>query len=123
MTVEKAMLLPELQYDYLQTTPQTASSPGSDDSWGSRNAMQPDRNYVKDFFQTGLTFINSLGFQTGNERSSNYLSYSNTDNKGILPTSTFKQHTLGFCRAANCSMTNWCLTVPSWAASKRHTTA
>lgn len=96
MTIEKASILPELQYDYLQTTPQTAASPGSDDSWGAKGTTQPAKDYVKDFFQTGLTFINSLGLQTGNDRSSNYLSWSNTDNKGILPTSRYKQHTLSF---------------------------
>ncbi|MFD2886843.1 SusC/RagA family TonB-linked outer membrane protein [Chitinophaga cymbidii] len=96
VTVEKAKILPKLQYDYLQTTPPTESSPGSDESWGAKGATQPDKDYVKDFFQTGLTFINSLGLQTGNEHSSNYLSYSNTDNKGILPTSRYKQHTLSF---------------------------
>lgn len=96
MTVDRVNILPELQYKYSQTTPATAVSPGSDDSWGASGATQPDKDYVKDFFQTGLTFINSLSLQTGNERSSNYLSYSNTDNKGVLPTSTYKQHTLNF---------------------------
>lgn len=96
MTVDRVNVLPELQHDYQQTTTPTASAPGSDDSWGAKGATQPDKDYVKDFFQTGLTFINSLSFQTGNERSSNYLSYSNTDNKGVLPTSSYKQHTLSF---------------------------
>lgn len=96
MTVDQVNVLPSLQHKYNQTTAPTATSPGSDDSWGASGATQPGKDYVKDFFQTGLTFINSLSLQTGNERSSNYLSYSNTDNKGVLPTSTYNQHTLNF---------------------------
>lgn len=96
VTMDKAYVLPDLQYDYKQTTAPTAAAPGSEDSWGAKGAANPSGDYVKDFFQTGITFINSLSITTGNERNSNYISYSNTDNKGILPTSTFKQHTLTF---------------------------
>lgn len=96
VTFDKASVLPKLQFDYKQSTAPDATSPGSEDSWGAKGAAQPSRNYAKDFFQTGLTFINSIAFSSGNEKSSNYLSYSNTDNRGIVPTSTFKQHTLSF---------------------------
>lgn len=96
VTIDKASVLPKLQYDYKQTTAPDATSPGTEDSWGAKGATNTSGDYVKDFFQTGITFINSLSLTTGNERSSNYISYSNTDNKGILPTSTFKQHTLTF---------------------------
>lgn len=96
VTMDKAYVLPKLQYEYGQSTTPTATAPGSEDSWGAKGAANPAGDYVKDFFQTGVTFINSIGVTTGNERSTNYISYSNTDNKGILPTSTFKQHTLTF---------------------------
>ncbi len=96
ITFDKPFVYPQLQYNYNQSTPQTAGNPGSEDSWGSKGATLPNSNYVKDFFQTGITFINSISLSSGNEKSSNYLSYSNTDNKGILPTSTFRQNTLSF---------------------------
>jgi TonB-linked SusC/RagA family outer membrane protein len=96
ITMDKASVLPKLQTNYSQSTPQTATSPGSEDSWGAKGATKPGKDYVKDFFQTGVTFINSISLSSGNDRSSNYLSYSNTDNKGILPTSTFKQNTISF---------------------------
>jgi TonB-linked SusC/RagA family outer membrane protein len=96
VTMDKAYVLPKLQYEYGQSTAPTAAAPGSEDSWGAKGAANPAGDYVEDFFQTGITFINSLSVTTGNERNSNYISYSNTDNKGILPTSTFKQHTLTF---------------------------
>lgn len=96
VTFDKVSVLPKFQYNYAQSTPASNTSPGSEDSWGAKGATQPGKDYVKDFFQTGVTFINSISLSSGNERSSNYLSYSNTDNKGILPTSTFKQNTLSF---------------------------
>lgn len=96
ITFDRAYGLPAQQFDYMQSTPPDATNPGSDDSWGPKGATQPAHDYVKDFFQTGITLINSISLSTGTEKSANYLSYSNTDNKGILPTSTFKQNTLSF---------------------------
>ncbi|HEX7846785.1 MAG TPA: carboxypeptidase-like regulatory domain-containing protein, partial [Chitinophagaceae bacterium] len=96
ISFDRATLLPSLQFDYAQSTPQTSTNPGSEDSWGAKGATLPDKNYVKDFFQTGITFINSVNFSSGNSVSSNYFSYSNTDNKGIIPDSRLTQHTLNF---------------------------
>ena len=96
VTFDNAFDLPKLQYTYGQTGAPTATAPGTEDSWGAKGATQPGSSYVKDFFQTGMTLINSISLSSGNERSTNYLSYSNTDNSGILPNSTLKQNTLGF---------------------------
>lgn len=96
MTFDKVFVLPKLQVDYNQTGAPTASAPGTEDSWGTKGASKPGKDYTNDFFQTGVTFINSISLSSGTEKSSNYLSYSNTDNKGILPTSTFKQNTISF---------------------------
>ncbi|HEX7846442.1 MAG TPA: SusC/RagA family TonB-linked outer membrane protein [Chitinophagaceae bacterium] len=96
VTIDKVSVLPKLQYDYNQTGAPTAAAPGTEDSWGAKGATQPGKDYVKDFFQTGVTFINSISLSSGTDKSSNYLSYSNTDNKGILPTSSFNQNTISF---------------------------
>jgi TonB-linked SusC/RagA family outer membrane protein len=96
VTVEQPMIFPEAQYDYRQSAVADGSSPGSEDSWGSKGATVPARDYVKDFFQTGMTFINSISISGGTPKSSQYVSYSNTSNKGILPSASFKQHTLSF---------------------------
>lgn len=87
VTMEKPMYRPELQFGYNQT--------GADNiySWGPAGS-NPD--HVKSFFETGTTFINTLAFTAGNDKAQTYFSYSNTDNKGILPTSEFKQHTFNF---------------------------
>jgi len=86
-TVDRPMYYPKLQYDYMQT--------GADNiySWGAKGSS-PD--HVKPFFQTGTTWINTLAFTAGNDRAQTYFSYSNTSNRGIMPTSEFGQHTFNF---------------------------
>lgn len=96
LSMEQPMIFPKTQFSYRQSTVADNVSPGSEDSWGEKNANAPDPNYIKDFFQTGITFINSISITGGTHRSSQYLSYSNTSNKGILPSNTFDQHTLSF---------------------------
>ncbi|NML38771.1 TonB-dependent receptor plug domain-containing protein [Chitinophaga sp. G-6-1-13] len=84
MTFDQAYKFPKEQFSYSQTTPATATTPGSEDSWGSKGVATPTSNYMRHFFQTGMTWINSAGMTWGNDKTSNYLSYSNTDNKGIV---------------------------------------
>lgn len=96
VTMEQPMVFPETQFNYGQTALGNATNPGSEDSWGAGGATLPRRSYIKDFFQTGLTFINGVNITGGTNRSSQYFSYSNTSNRGFLPTSNFKQHTLSF---------------------------
>lgn len=96
-TFDQAFYLPKLQYRYGQT-PSTDGKPStSEDSWGPKGTF---KDHVKGFFNTGTTFINSVGLSGGNEKSQNYFSYANTSNKGILPTNTFKQHTMSFRNSA-----------------------
>ncbi|MFZ6009182.1 MAG: SusC/RagA family TonB-linked outer membrane protein [Bacteroidota bacterium] len=90
-TVEKPMYYPDLQYEFGQT------SPGNIYSWGAAT-NSPD--HVKPFFQTGTTWINTISLTAGNEKAQTYFSYSNTDNKGILPTNTLDQHNFNFRESA-----------------------
>jgi TonB-linked SusC/RagA family outer membrane protein len=96
VTIDQPMIFPKTQFGYKQSTPASATSPGSEDSWGDKGASYPNSDYIKNFFQTGLTFINGINITGGTAKSSQYLSYSNTSNKGILPTNRFNQHTLSF---------------------------
>lgn len=89
-TLDQAFYVPEMQYRYGQT----ASTNGdAEDSWGPKGTFD---DHVSDFFQTGHTLINSIALSGGNEKVQNYFSYSNTTNKGILPTNKFNQHTITF---------------------------
>jgi TonB-linked SusC/RagA family outer membrane protein len=90
-TTEKVMLQPELQFKYGQT------AAGTKDSWGPAvNAP----NHVEDFWKTGSTWTNSISFSGGTDRAQTYVSYSNTTNKGVVPTSEFNRHTLNFRETA-----------------------
>lgn len=90
-TVETPSVLPELQYRYGQTEAPGAL-PGSTNSWGAKINEAPD--HVKDFFDNGRTWTNSIAFSGGTDAAQTYLSYSNTNSKGIMPTSEFDRHTL-----------------------------
>nr|WP_084407190.1 SusC/RagA family TonB-linked outer membrane protein [Pedobacter panaciterrae] len=93
VTFDKASVLPKLQYSYLQTEAPTAATAGSRESWGAKGSSADP---VTDFFKTGATWVNSVTFTSGNERSNNFFSYANTTNKGIVPTSKFDQNNLSF---------------------------
>jgi TonB-linked SusC/RagA family outer membrane protein len=71
-------------------------------SWGPlmdtltvNGAPVQKRNQVKDFFQTGVSSNSTISFAGSNTPGSNYFaSYSYFDQKGIVPTTYLKRHTL-----------------------------
>lgn len=81
-TFETPALAPDLQFSY-------GSRPNENFSWGSK-ANSTD--HVADFFQTGATYINSIGLTGGNQTAQTYFSYANTNSKGIIPTSELNRH-------------------------------
>lgn len=93
VTLDNVFGTPELQNSYLQTSAPTATDAGSKESWGAKGTS---KNHIDDFFNQGSTWINSLNFSSGNEKSTNFFSYSNTTNKGIIPTSKFDQNNLNY---------------------------
>ncbi|MCK5775176.1 MAG: SusC/RagA family TonB-linked outer membrane protein [Bacteroidales bacterium] len=92
-TFDEVVGIPEMQYDYGQTTD------GAVDSWGAKGVNAPD--HVSDFFQNGATFINSISFSAGTEKAQTYISYANTHSKGVMPTSKFDRHNLDIKESAN----------------------
>ncbi len=84
-TVENPLKMPELQYRYGQ------DAAGGEFSWGPKLSPEaPD--HVKDFYNTGSTWMNSLSFSGGNKKAQTYVSYANTTSKGIVPENTFDRH-------------------------------
>jgi TonB-linked SusC/RagA family outer membrane protein len=53
---------------------------------------------VREFFDTGKSFNNSISFSNGNQQTSYYFSYSNILHDGIFPTNadSYNRHTLSF---------------------------
>lgn len=95
ITFDDVYNLPKLQNSYLQSTPYNAATgaTGTYDSWGGKGAS---KDYVKKFFDTGITRINSLSFQAGNEKTTNFFSLGSTNNTGVIPTSTFDQYNINY---------------------------
>jgi len=93
-TLENPITIPDMQYGYGQT------ADGALDSWGDKlGSDAPD--HVKDFYQTGTTWINSLSFSGGNQKAQTYVSYANTSSKGIVPENKFNRHNLDLKETAN----------------------
>lgn len=84
-TMENAVDLPELQTTYGQT------DPNFNDSWGERITNGSD-SHLKDFFQRGKTYINSISFSNGSDMGKLYMSYANTKSNGILPENDLNQN-------------------------------
>lgn len=51
-------------------------------------------NNIRDFFETGVTFSNNVALSAGNERSNIRFSWTNLDQKGIVPNTDLKRNTL-----------------------------
>ncbi len=76
---------------------------GKDRVWGrvvdNQQRVKPFvglKNNVKEFFDIGKTFTNSVSLQGGNKSSNYYISYANVDADGIMPTDadSYKRNTL-----------------------------
>jgi hypothetical protein len=103
LTLDSRMYNTPLQFKYGQTSPYTytpatsttaaGSAPGSLDNWGG---IVNAPNWVNQFFQTGTTNFNSVAISGGTDRSQTYLSYSFSDNTGVIPTVSLNRHNLSF---------------------------
>ncbi len=88
--VETAAYLPKFQNSYI-------AKPGADETWGAKGETD---NYVKDFFQTGLTQITSLGYAIGAANSSTSFSYANTAASGVIPGNSLSKNNFGVRQSA-----------------------
>lgn len=86
---EKVSQLPEFQYSY-------GAVGGADRSWSTTKSDTYQKNYVKDFFQTGLNTVNSISITSGGPKTQLYFSYANTAAKGTMPTNTYSKNNFTF---------------------------
>ena len=82
---EQVTGVPDLQFDY--------GTVGGDLNW-SKTKGSYQKDYVKDFFQTGLIANNSVNVSGGNNQTTAYFSYSNITSKGTMPTNTYDKNTI-----------------------------
>jgi TonB-linked SusC/RagA family outer membrane protein len=94
---DKVSGLPDFQYRY--------GTVGGDYSWTptGQTVVKSDsyqKNYIKDFFQTGSTYTNSIAIHGGTDKSTVYFSYANTSARGIVPTNTYNKNNFSFNQSA-----------------------
>ncbi len=90
---EQVSGLPKFQYrygtavDYYSWTPPGKAVVKSDDY---------QKEYIKDFFQTGVIASNSVSIAGGNTQNKVYFSYANVSSKGAMPTSSYHKNNFSF---------------------------
>ncbi|WPP49263.1 SusC/RagA family TonB-linked outer membrane protein [Catalinimonas niigatensis] len=67
-----------------------------DPDFGQMTPFLPHPDNIRDFYETGKTFTNSVALSGGNETTLFRLSYTNTDQTGTLPNSSLVRNNLGF---------------------------
>ncbi|QIP14137.1 SusC/RagA family TonB-linked outer membrane protein [Spirosoma aureum] len=111
-TMENAAVFPDWQYEYGQgdgaakPTTQAQGIAWGRRSWGAKidgsdfvaadgltHPYSAQKNNIKNFYQTGKTFTNTLAFTGGNEKVNYRFSVADLDAKGILPTNTYNRKT------------------------------
>ncbi|WP_338876578.1 SusC/RagA family TonB-linked outer membrane protein [Spirosoma sp. SC4-14] len=111
-TMENAAVFPDWQYEYGQgdgaakPTTQAQGIAWGRRSWGAKidgsdfvaadgktHPYVAQKNNIKNFYQTGKTFTNTLAFTGGNEKVNYRFSLADLDAKGILPTNTYNRKT------------------------------
>ncbi len=107
VTFEKALTKPKIQNVYGAAL-NLAAGTLTPESWGKKvTDMTPEelaytgaklRNYAKDdivdFFETGVTWNNSVSMSGGTEKVRTYFSYANAHSDGMVPNNTYNRNTL-----------------------------
>jgi TonB-linked SusC/RagA family outer membrane protein len=108
---EKPFALPQFQNTYGQgnTGLIATDSSQSGASWGAAmqgqsyidylyhpNTYKPQKDNVKDFFNTGLSLNNSIGVSAGGDKTQSYFSYTNNYAKGIIKNNDLNRHTFNY---------------------------
>lgn len=91
--LEKVSGLPDFQYRY--------GTVGGDYSWTPTGTAEVksdnyQKDYIEDFFQTGITATNGVAISGGNNKTTAYFSYGNISAKGLLPTNTYHKNNFSF---------------------------
>lgn len=81
---EQATSLPKLQNSYLGV------ANNSSESWGSAGSS---KEYVKDFYSTGVTQTTSANFSGRTQLGASMISFANTSAKGIMPGNSLNKNT------------------------------
>ncbi|SJN48032.1 SusC, outer membrane protein involved in starch binding [Sphingobacterium sp. JB170] len=97
--IETPATLPKFQNNYGQGM-DGQTDVNSVNSWGE-TMDQKASDQTKSFFNTGTNFTNSLSLSKGNEQMQTYLSYANTEAKGLLPENELSRHNINIKQNAS----------------------
>lgn len=91
--LEQVSVLPKFQFRY--------GSVGGDYSWtptGTPDVKSDNyqKDYIKDFFRTGVTATNAVSIRGGNNKTTAYFSYANISAKGVMPTNSYHKNNFAF---------------------------
>lgn len=70
--------------------------PNETDDYGHTIALEPQKDNVRDFFDTGTTIYNNIAFDYGDQKSSYRLAVSNNTQNGVMPNSELSKTTVTF---------------------------
>lgn len=87
-TLENHIGLPENQTTYGQRVPGVTN-----ESWGDAITNGSD-SHIRDFFNTGKNYLNSLSISTGNDMGQLYISYANTRANGTVIENDLTKHNI-----------------------------
>jgi len=110
LRLDELMIIPNYQQDYVMGSQSKYDSTSVGFDWGPRNVGQqfsytpitgtpgplprvPD-NGVRDFFDTGSTFINNFAISDGNDRMDYRLSLTSMNQQGVVPGSDLERYTV-----------------------------
>ena len=65
-------------------------------NYGKKSAWSPHPDNIRDFYETGVTTNNSFSLDGGNENTLFRLSYTNYNQKGIVPNSSLNRNVISF---------------------------
>lgn len=103
LTIDNVVSLPELQTQYQSLSvgePIAENGRVADPkSWGERASGLS--NTVDDFFETGVTSIQSITLSAGNKKAQTYFSFANTNANGVMPGNRFNRNVLNLRETAN----------------------
>ncbi|WP_298513083.1 SusC/RagA family TonB-linked outer membrane protein [uncultured Kordia sp.] len=103
LTIDNVVSLPELQTEYQSLSvgePIAENGRVTDPkSWGARASGLS--NTVDDFFETGVTSIQSISLSAGNSKAQTYFSFANTNAGGVMPGNRLNRNVLNLRETAS----------------------
>ncbi len=110
MRFESILRLPDFQNTYAQGNPTTGNyAYGNQNGWGPRIEGQTVKNFlgqdvqlrayknnVKDFYETGKTYINSISVAGGDEKNDFRLGLTSHNQTGIIPNNEYDKYNVSF---------------------------